>query len=176
MTSINFHQSSQSDLSKKDPKNVAIDKGFLGSIAILIIVLLVWGVLMFMNQKTAKSNELIDGQIKQLEEKISNEEALTAVDLQRRLDVIDNNLASKVNANKMMDLIGKTVLPSVYIDTFQYEDGLLNIKFIANDFLSVAKQALVIKRSEFVENVEIGSVSREDEGIVFSVICGFKNK
>ncbi len=176
MTSINFHQSSTDELSQSDNRNAVADKGFFISIGVLVVTLLVWGGFKFFHYRTVHNNEQMNEQIVQLQQSFSKDKVNRMVDLQQRLDVIKENFTTRQDANKMMDAIKNSMLPGVYVDSFSYENKLLEIDFIANDFLSIAKQVLSFKSSGNIDSLVVKDMKRTEKGIIFKISGNFKNK
>lgn len=168
MTTINLYQE-QGESKSSNSSNQIVDKGFLLSIGILAITLLVFGGMKFfafdLERKSAKTDE----QIKAAQASFSGDRVNSTVDFQQRLEAIKENNNSRTDSVSALSDTAKVILPSVRIVDYAQEKNALSITLSADKFLDVARQVLSFKDSDAFSGVAVSKIQRKDKIIEFLI-------
>ena len=163
MTTINLSQSTQQGPVQKTS---AIDKGIFTSLAILAIVLIVFGGLKMWTSRLQSQKAAVDGQTATETRGLEGSEANRAADFYERLAKIGGNLASENNPAETLGQVEKSVIPGSVIASLNSSGGALSLKISSDNFLTAAKQLLAFKKSDYFSGVKITEISRDTEGKV----------
>jgi len=179
MTNIDLYQSIQEE------KNTAQKKGLMErGLAIVIFVLVfsfaVWGGLKFYNSFLNKKLVGINSQITTESVKVDASKMDKVADFQERMDIIKQNIPQKKDPVEFLGNMEKAIIPGIIIDSCEFKYGdkdkgdTLTFTAITDSFKSLAEQILSLKKVAYFKNVEMGSVTREQDGkIKFIINAGF---
>lgn len=179
MTTINLQQSQQSEKPRFSASGG--NKGFIFSLMILVVTLLVLAGLKFYIPMAEGKNSAIVERIAAENKDITGLKSLeNVVDMQKRLNEIKINLQlknGKINRPEMtqvLDQLSKELNTGVVVSEFKYNEGKLTVSFSTNSFADVAKQIFSFKKSSSFENIELLSITRKEKNITGSVSMDLK--
>lgn len=168
MTTINLYQEQGGNKSSGSNEQL-IDRGFLVSISILALTLLVFGGMKFFAFDLEKKAAATDEQIQELQASFSGERVNSTVDFQQRIEAIKQNTDSREDVVSALKEAGNLVIPAVRIVDYSQEGNVLSITLSTEKFLDVAKQVLNFKNSNAFSGVSVSKIQRKEKGIEFLV-------
>lgn len=144
-------------------------KGVVGLAAFFLLVIGIYIGLYFlqisMQGKMAQNTAAFSQELK----KLNDENGKSIVDFQNRISLGTDLLNRKNPGMEAFLGLEGLVIPGVYIDSFEYENGILKFDCVADNFNTVARQVAVLKQSGFGD-VAVGNSILNNEGKVdFSV-------
>jgi Tfp pilus assembly protein PilN len=179
MANINLYQSIQEEKNTSQKKGI-MDKGLSVVILILVLTFAIWGGLklynLFLNKKLVSLNSQITAESGKVDAGKMNRVA----DFQERMNIIKQNIAQKEDPAEFLGNLEKSVIPGIVIDSCEFKYGdkdkgdTLALTAITDSFNSLAGQILSLKKIDYFKNVEMGSVTRDQDGkIRFVINAGF---
>ncbi len=87
------------------------------------------------------------------------------IDLQTRLKEVKNNLTGKIEVNNVLNEIAGTVVSGVTFSSYTQTGKKVLIMLRSANFDSISKQVFNFKQASFITNVNMKSLSRDDQGI-----------
>lgn len=168
MTTINLYQE-QGGNKSSGSNDQLIDRGFLISISILALTLLVFGGMKFFAFDLERKSVTTDEQIQELQASFSGERVNSTVDFQNRIEAIKQNSDSREDVVSALKEAGGLVIPSVRIVDYSQDANVLSITLSTEKFLDVAKQILSFKNSSAFSGVSVSKIQRKESGIEFLV-------
>jgi Tfp pilus assembly protein PilN len=179
MTNIDLYQSIQAEKTTAQKKGL-MDKGFAIVIFVLALTFSVWGGLKLYNLFLNKQLVSLNSQITAESEKIEASKMDKIADFQERMDLIRQNIPQKKDPADFLGNLEKAVIPSVIIDSCELKYGdqaqgdTVSFTAVTDNFKSLAEQILSLKKTAYFKNVEMGAVTRNQEGkITFVIDAGF---
>ncbi len=165
MSGINLSQS-QNFSGSAVAKRSSSDKGFLISIVILIITLLIFGGLKFITISLSSKKAEIESQIKNVSSELSREEVNRVADFQKRIDNIKTDFNSEILPNETLSSIAEAMIPGAVATSIGYTPNGILVVFKADNYQTVAKQILSLKNSGFgyvkISKIERGTSEKEE--------------
>lgn len=179
MTTINLYQN---QAEKENQMSIRGDnKGFFFSIGILGLTLLVLLGFKLYVPIAQKANLELDASIVSENTKLVGLKDLEQiVDTQKRIEEIKKNLiiadgkVSRVEISKIIDMIAAEMINNVVVSNLDYKDGKISIDFVATNFNDVSRQIFNFKNSANFSGVSLANLSRQDDGINFSMDMNLK--
>ena len=168
MTTINLYQEQGGNKSSGGNEQL-IDKGFLVSISILALTLLVFGGMKFFAFDLERKSIKTDEQIQELQASFSGERVNSTVDFQQRIEAIKQNSDSREDVVSALKEAGSLVIPAVHIVDYSQNGSALSITLSTENFLDVARQVLNFKNSNAFSGVSVSKIQRKEKGIEFLV-------
>jgi hypothetical protein len=168
MTTINLYQE-QNDTSAANKQDRTANKGLYGSLAVLVITLLVFGGVKFYAIDLQKKGVAADQQIEDIKKNFSGEKVNLAVDFQQRIDAIDKNMASKDDIDGILLKVAETVSSDVRMVSYSQEGDSLVVVLASDNFFSVARQTLRFKENKNFSGVSVSKIQRKEKLIEFSI-------
>lgn len=177
MTTINLLQEDrQQSLAEK--KMVLFNIGFFLPMAILIIVVLGFGGLKLYNASLVSKDNDLKTRANQESAGIVWTDVDKIADFQSRLNKIGSVLpANDFYAGLLTQLEQSTVVNANVENLNNGQSGLL-IKYNADNFLTVARQILSDKKTDYFSNVRVSDISRDPQTgkILFTLSASVKGK
>lgn len=174
MTTINLYQE-QNDNSAASKQDKVANKGLYGSLAVLVITVLVFGGVKFYAIDLQKKGEAADLQIADIKSSFSGEKVNSAVDFQQRLDVIDKNIAAKDDVDGILLKVAETVSPDVRMVSYLQEGDSISIVLSSDNFFKVARQTLRFKESKNFSGVSVSKIQRKENLIEFTINANYSS-
>lgn len=168
MTTINLYQEGQQQ--EENKKNSMISGSFVFSIALLVLVMLVYGGVKLFSNSFDKKNKAILADIEVQKNGIAGEKELVAVvDFQERMDKIKKTVASRVDAKTIIQNVALEMVGGVRLTDYTYTDKLISLNFSADNYQLVAREILNFKKSENFTGVGLVSINRAEKAVVFKL-------
>ena len=137
-------------------------------LALLILGLLLYGGLLFYENRLNKSLENIDEQITNLDIKRNLEIEQTMIDLDRKLKVLKGMFENHLYWSKLIKKVENlTILEAYFIDgNFTLEAGSLKVNFPGNtlSYTDLARQMVSFQEESAVESVTVSNINLSKEG------------
>lgn len=141
----------------------------------LIIILIAWAVLAVENYLVLQKDQELLMQISASSATLNSDKSVENIlDLQDRLKKIKDNLGSKIEINEVLNKITSTIVSGVTLSSYVHTDKKLLLTLNANNFDSIAKQVFSFKQVDFLSEIEVKSVSRDEEGVKCEVAMTLK--
>jgi hypothetical protein len=173
MTTINLYQN---DENEKRIASQSMNGGFMFSIAILVVTLLVLTGLKVYNPMVAKKNVAL---AETIDVENTNLVGLTTldqlVDTQNRLSVIkstleiENGAVKRTEMTKILDELSSDMNKGLSITSYGYTDNKVTANFSAGNFNDASKQIFSLKNSDYFSNVNLQSISRGEDSVLFNI-------
>ena len=168
MTSINLYQTSSEQGGQQ--KESIFNGGFIISLSLLVVTLLVLGGLKIYSASLAGQNVAITNQIQQEKTAISGNSKLDRLtDFQKRVIAITADINSKEYIKDVLQNVTASLVSGIVLTDFSYDNGVVTLTANANGFQNVAQQILSFKQSPHFANVSVSNISRGDKAISFTV-------
>lgn len=146
--------------------------------AALILILLLWGGLYFYQQSlNGQINDLKRQQAEVFSAK-DKETAIKIVDFDRGMTLTQELLKKHIYSSAIFDSLAAVTLPRVQWLSFDFivKDGTLNLKGLAGDYSTLAKQMLALQEGGF-SNVKVSNIGLDKVGgVSFAAIFNFDPK
>lgn len=168
MTTINLYQE-QNDTSAANKRDRTANKGLYGSLAILVVTMLVYGGVKFYTIDLQKKGEVADLQIEDIKNSFSGEKVNLAVDFQQRLDAIDKNVAAKDDVDGILLKVAETVSSDVRMVSYSQEGDSIVAVLTSDSFFNVARQTLRFKENKNFSGVSVSKIQRKEKLIEFTI-------
>lgn len=162
MPGINLSQSSSASGAAVAKKSSA-DKGFLISIAILIITLLIFGGLRLTAGAYSSKKAGIENQIKAVRDELSGKEVERVADFQQRINNIHSNFSAESAPNDMLAGVAGAMVSGSVATSISSASGGASAVFTVDSYQTAARQILGLKNSGF-SRVKISKIDRSSEG------------
>lgn len=168
MTGINLYQdSTQSGPSKKEG---IVNGGFIVSLSLLFITLVVWGALKLYSGILERQNTALINQIQQEKKSITGNSELDRVtDFQKRVEEISQTEAAKKYVKEVVGKVAAGMVAGSVLTSFSDEDGRVILAIRTDGFQTVARQILSFKKSGNFDNVSVDSINRGEKDIVLNL-------
>lgn len=165
MTNINLSQSSQ-EFGGGQKKAKASDKGLIISISILVVTLLIFGGLKLWSTQISSKQAQINDQIERESRSLQGKDVDRVADFQQRMLAIGDNISSKQDPNEILLNISNALVGGSVVNSIKADSGSVEIGVVSDNFLTVAKQVLSLKKSEYFSSVSITEVNTDESGKV----------
>ena len=181
MTTINLYQNQQEIQEKLAARSAS--SGFIFSIGILIVTIMVWGGLKVAVSILDKKNFELASNVEQERINLASFGNIeNIVDLQIRLEQIKNNLQIKDNAvnrkqaTSILDHLGSDISSGIVVSEYKYDNdsNKVTLMLSANNFTDASRQILNLKTSNYFSNVNLIGISRGVKAIAASVEMSVK--
>ena len=135
-----------------------------GVVLILFILgLLLYGGLLLYKNKLNKDLENIKKEIEFVEQKTDWETAQAIIDLNKKLDVIEELFKNHFYWSELFNKIESLTVPQVYFSNTKlvFSEDKVNIVFAGNalTYLALARQVLSFQEEALMENVEVSGIA-----------------
>lgn len=153
-----------------DVKN-GLDKAFIFSVLLIVLVGGLWGaeraLIYFTEKQTEKYHEQATAQLNA----INPEEVQSAHDITSRIAAVKQQQAAKPDLGQIFGALERTTIPQVRLTSFGYaSDGAMTIEGVASEYRFLAEQLLRYRQESLFASSELASSSRSDSGqISFSL-------
>ena len=186
-------QSTTSEEQKKSKRKKTFSRGLMASFGVLVVVIVLWLVLgLWVKTLNQKANK-IQNEIVSVNKKIRTEISDEASDFAVRAYLTENDLYKDYELNDILDEIENIMIlknsdgsgSRVVLKSLQYNSGsktssgrdrvtkgLGNVTLTADadTFDVMAQQIDVFKKSEYFDNVKVGTTDRDESGrIIFTL-------
>lgn len=175
MTSINLYQNPSEQGGGQ--KESIFNGGFIVSLSLLVVTLLVLGGLKIYSSMVAGQNVAITAQIQQEKASISGNSKLDRItDFQNRVNAITADINSKEYIKDVLGNVSASLVSGIAATNFSYDSGAVTLTMNADGFQNVAQQILSFKQSPHFANVSVSNISRGDKAISFTVAMATSKK
>jgi DNA-binding FrmR family transcriptional regulator len=165
MTGINLSQSTK-NAEEYTKKSSFMSKGvFLAFLVIILTVSLFVGLKIATKYYLARKAQ-VDGQISSLQKELESEGVDRVADFQGRMKEIETNLETKKSPNDLLRQVSMSMIPGAVAESVKETSGAVEIKVLADNFLTAAKQTLAFKKLERIKNVKMTGIGKNSDGKV----------
>ncbi|EKE19324.1 MAG: hypothetical protein ACD_9C00051G0014 [uncultured bacterium] len=175
MTTINLYQKHK-DSGEGTALNKSGNSGFIFSLSILIITVVVAVGLKIYIPSAENKNEALSKRVEAESSSLVGLKKLEQIsDTKKRLAEISSNLeikndkAERMEVSQTLNNLAADMIKGSYISQYTYTDGKVVVKMMSNNFNSVAKQILNLKKTTYFSDVNVLKVSRGEESVEFDV-------
>ena len=152
---------------EKPAVEMSADLSLAAIFIITAIVLAVWGGFYLWNRSLTSSISSADAQITQKSMDLSKrQDAKDVIDFQNRSKLAKGIVKEKNSFFGSLVEIEKKIVSGVYVGSFSYVKGVVNITVVANNYTIIAQQLANLKGSAVFSNVSAGSMSTANDGKV----------
>lgn len=175
MANINLYQSIQQEQSVSQKKGL-MDKGFLLVILLLVVSSAIWGGLKAYNIYLNKKISNLDNEIAQETGRIEAAKINRVADFQERLDTIKTSIAAKENPSEFLSNLEKATIQGVTLDSCEFnyankdKKDVMTLTAFTDSYTLLAEQVLSLKNSGYFKEVELGQISRGQDGKIKFII------
>jgi len=175
MTTINLYQQSAQE-SQSNKKSIFLSGGFLYSVALLLVVLIMYGGMSMYNSYLDKRNTAIQDQVSQQRSSFSGQDAADQVtDMQTRLDIISKNIASQPMMADQLHNLANDMVSGVAVASYKQEGNKFTVDFLSSNFSDISRQILNLKQSKDFTNVAVASLNRTEKNLTLEVTMDAAN-
>lgn len=161
MPGINLSQSYNAS-AKAVAKKSASDKGFIVSIIVLIITLLVYGGLKLATQSYSSKKAGVEEQISAVRNSLSGGEVERVADFQKRMDNIDSRFTSEASPNEKLNAIADAMVAGSVATSIESSDSTVTAIFKVDNYQTASKQILGLKNK--FDQAKISKLERDADG------------
>lgn len=165
MTNINLSQSTQG-VEGGQKKSKPVDKGLRISLAILVVTLLIFGGLKLWSTLIASKQESVNEQINKEAKSLEGEDVDRVVDIQQRMIIIGENIASKQDPNEILSNVSGSLVSGSVLTSLSATSDTVELEVTSENFFTTAKQVLSFKKSDYFKSVSISGITVGDDGKV----------
>lgn len=171
MTNINLVTE---DVSKE--KSSFSDRGSILGLIVLILVLALYGGILFYKKRVTSEIVQIKGEYDQKYNSILAGQAKAVADFQNKLTAAGKLVKQGKNMSENFNIIEKALLPSVYLDSYRYDDknSTITISCVGDNYNIVAKQIMAFKNSDYFSEVVSGKTSFDSKENKINFEIGLK--
>lgn len=165
--------------SKKNTSSI-LGKNTVVALAILGLILVLYGAILFLNKNTASKIGEISGAYQEKYDSFLEGNANEIIDYKNRSetakDLLDNNMSS----SNLFQFIEESLIPSVYLDSYEYEaeEKTITLSIIADNFNTVSKQILSFKESGYFSELTLQKIIHQTQAnelaLSFDVVLKIK--
>lgn len=172
MPGINLLQNDQQTENRH--KSTLVNLGIGIPIGILVLVLLAYGGFKIYNGQLEEKHKAMLIEIQKEAESVIASDVNLVADFEERLqksekEIYPENYAKEAN-KEFFEKVEGAVIQGVQIISLNNKEGAVDIDMITGDFLTVAKQILSFKKSDYFKEVNISNISRdEDAKVLFTL-------
>ncbi len=163
MPGINLAQGAQQQVTQK--KEQFSRKGAVSMSLVLVFVLIAWGVLSWYDAALSGEIESLGTEIDSARAGMTGADLDRVADLYFRLQAAGESVVTDSNPTRVLRLLESGVEPDVvFTDVSFDEETGVSVSGIADDFQSVVRQLVSLKRSPDVSSTALRDLSRNDAG------------
>lgn len=135
--------------------SISIGKSLLSVIIILILTIVFYGILLFANFQLSLKTKNIQDNYNIEYQKFLSGNGNEIIDFKNRSDVAEKIIAENRSMAEIMSHIEGSMLPSVYLESFKYNEATRKVSLICvgDNFQTVAKQILSFKQDSYFSDV-----------------------
>ena len=177
MTTINLYQQSaeESQLKNRDKINL-LSGGFIYSVAVLLLVFVMYGGMKVYNSSLDKRNAALTEQLTQKRASFSGQDVVDQVaDMQSRLDTISKNIATQTMMTAQLHSLATSMVSGVAVSSYKQVGSEITVDFLATNFTDISRQILNLKQSKDFTNVVVTSLNRGETNLAFEVTMDIAN-
>ena len=132
--------------------------GLVGASAIFVLMLCLYGGLLYANKKLTAEIKAVDSQYADEYGKFLAGNANDVIDFKNRSTIAAKLIDQNYLANDIFSQVEKTVLPGVYLDSLAYNSSnkTLELVCVTNGFNAEAKQVLSFKENDAFSSFMLG--------------------
>jgi Tfp pilus assembly protein PilN len=171
MVNINLTTSGESE-----KNNFVLKKGLTRAILVAVIWLGIYGGMLFYKNSLEKKTSAATAEQVDKNKSIKEGGNKDIFDFQTRLATAKMLLEKKDGSLESLNKIQELMVEGVYLTSYEYNTGKIEIIGRANGYDFAARQILSLKKSEYFSSVDTTAVDVEDDGkISFALILTTKN-
>ncbi|MFA7319806.1 MAG: hypothetical protein WC022_04410 [Parcubacteria group bacterium] len=152
--------------------------GVVGVTVVLIVVLCLYGGLLYANKKIMAEIKSVDNQYTDEYNKFLAGNANDVIDFKNRSAISENLLNKNYPIKNIFSAAESSVLPTVYLESLSYDSNnkTVNLSCVAPGFFDVAKQVESFKQNEAFSSFALGKSAIDSKtGLInFDVILKMK--
>ncbi|MFA6160064.1 MAG: hypothetical protein WC678_03175 [Parcubacteria group bacterium] len=133
----------------------SIGKGLLSVIIILILVIVLYGALLFVNSQLSSKTKAVQDEYDLEYQKFLSGNGNEIIDFKNRSDVAEKIIAENKSMAEIMSHIESSMLSSVYLNSLKYDktSKTISLLCVGDNFQTVAKQILSFKQDNYFSAV-----------------------
>ncbi|MFA5986251.1 MAG: hypothetical protein WC819_02800 [Parcubacteria group bacterium] len=193
VSGIGFKNTAVEDDQGGTPRKRTISRALLVSFGVLVVVIASYGLLKLWESSLRSESDVLDGEITAVNDEIVKSLSGETSDFAVRSHVMDKELYRGYDTNDIFQEIERIMIPRVVLKSFQHDSGAHEKKTVgtvsstitgqgkvtitadSDTFDVMAQQIDVFKKSEYFENVKVGTTDRDDFGrIIFTLTMDVK--
>jgi hypothetical protein len=193
VSGVGFKNTAVEDDQGGAPRKRTISRALFVSFGVLVVVIASYGLLKLWESSLRSESDGLDGEITSVNDEIVKSLSGETSDFAVRSHVMDKELYRGYDTNDVFQEIERIMIPRVVLKSFQHDSGAHEKKTVgtvsstitgqgkvtitadADTFDVMAQQIEVFKKSEYFENVKVGTTDRDDFGrIIFTLTMDVK--
>jgi hypothetical protein len=165
MPGMNLAQPSQQQKSVMGRK---IGRGFIFLIAVVTILLAIWGGLSYYDSRLSGEIGDLSARIVGNRQGMSQDKIDAVTDFQFRMDAVIAGQKVVVDPERLLNLVEGNILPGVILSEYSFDAASrkIELKGEADSLRSVVQQLTVLKKMPEVGNLSVPSIERNDKGLI----------
>ena len=146
---------------EETPKNNSrtVKTGLLISAIVLILLICLYGALLFINKKVSAQISSVQNQYKTEYNKLLAGDGNNIIDFENRSKVAQKLISQDKPVSVSFSQIENSLLPAVYLTSYKYDKkkGMITLDCVGDNFNTVAKQILSFKENGYFSQVIPGA-------------------
>ena len=147
--------------------------GLLISVIVLILLICLYGALLFINKKVSAQISSVQNQYKTEYGKLLAGDGNNIIDFENRSKVARKLISQNKPVSVSFSQIENSLLPSVYLTSYKYDKkkGIIALNCVGDNFNTVAKQILSFKENKYFYQVIPGAsqINAQTNQLSFSI-------
>lgn len=175
MSNINLFKSVQEKEEATKTIKMGGKAGFFLPFSFLMLVLLIYGGLLFYTKIVKGEAEKIKEQISVETKNLSSKDINRVADFKERLDNIEKENKNKSYPNDFFDQFRNLIVQGGQASDLTYAPDSATVNIVCDNFSTVAKQVLSFKGSDFFSDSRVDKIARNQDGkIILTLTSTFK--
>ncbi len=149
------------------------------SLLLIAIMVILYFVFNFQHQEAATSLEEVKNELAGTQTQEQTELQNTVLGFQRRIDDVAILLKGREKVSGILTFLEIYIHPKVYFDlmSLNFENRLLNLQGIAEDFTSLGQQIFAFQQDAFIKEIKLSNVALSEEGgVKFAIELSLPDK
>lgn len=132
--------------------------GLIGVIAVLVLVLCLYGALLYANKRIMAEIQSVNNQYTKEYDKFLAGNANEVIDFKNRNTISEGFLSKNYSIKNIFSAAESTVLPTVYLESLSYNsnNSTVELSCVAPGFFDVAKQIESFKKNDAFSSFALG--------------------
>lgn len=165
MANINLASSESQVQLDEEKKTKMISGGIIVAGIMLVLTIAAYAGIVFFSNETAKKITGTKEAYDTLYQELKKGNAKDVVDFQNRLGAAKELISEEKDVNAYLKIIERSMVPGVYLDGYSYDSakGTILLSCAGDNYNSVAKQVLSLKKEKCFSSVKVDTTSFDDE-------------
>jgi len=168
MTTINLQQDQQREKMINGAGKLSSNLVFF--LVVCCVLVVIFAGLKIGNILIQKKDAEVKNEIKVANQSLNEKKGVDElIDLQARIREVNNNLTEKLEVNDALDSLSKTIIPGVVFSYYNNSDRKILVVLKSSNFDTISKQIFNFKQADFISDVNVSRLSRNENGIECAV-------